>query len=931
MITNNKTSLLVPYQLPEFIRDNADYGNFELFLKAYYEWMEDNGGVTEGSKNLLNYKDIDKTTNEFLNYYINDFLPFFPADTLIDKQKALKVARQLYQSKGTISSYKFLFRILYDSDFEIFYTKDAVLKASDGKWYVAKSLKLNSLDPNLLEIKNLRLFGETTKSIATVETSVVAGKKTEVFISDIERLFQSGEFVRVVDNKNQTVLFNGQPLRAKIVGQISQVKIDPNNRGLLYEVGDPVIVYDGLSSNTGVGAIAEVGSITTGSIQRINVITGGYGYTSNSIIRITNAPGANATVASLNPAANGVANIALVPINEVTLARYTTIGNAQYSFFSSNPTANANTTLANSFTFTAFSTYPISSVAVNNGGGGIRQVPTVTALSVFPTDVTGNTASLTGLGILGPIQISNGGHGYMANDKIVFSGGSGIGAYANVATVNATGSITSVQYVFNTQQSYPLGGLGYKNTNLPTLSVQSANVQAANASLYPSGIIGEGATFSVVVDRAGSITTIKVTEFGEDYIATPNVSIKVQDILVSNVSLTNLPEKGDYIYQGASINSASYIARVDSINSLSVDEDPTLSKYNLRVFNYKSNPNTQLQLTIQDKNINFVMANTSFNDVYNSSGFKNYGDGNAKGFAQFLNGLNISQGQYLNNQGHPSSFDVLQNENYNNFTYQITVEKEIAKYRDVLLNLLHPTGMKVLGRYALKSNSDFYFHGLEALNQGKKLSDYTGYPASSVTMTANFTNKSNNILKFNDLANANLKNFIFANSTIEVTPTNGPNIISQIVSIDTVSNTVTLTSNTWLTFGNVAYVSASTGSNVINILSLTGTYDIINNGQYSNTSYPLKDIVYAGDRILIGSNTSNSKTVSSVDYVNGIIYLSSNANLTSTNTRLSVNRTLSAQTSVRIYGPIGLQYIPQLATESGDILTTEAGEIILLG
>ena len=36
--------------------------------------------------------------------------------------------------------------------------------------------------------------------------------------------------------------------------------------------------------------------------------------------------------------------------------------------------------------------------------------------------------------------------------------------------------------------------------------------------------------------------------------------------------------------------------------------------------------------------------------------------------------------------------------------YQITLEKEIAKYRETLLSLLHPSGMKVLGRYALKSD-----------------------------------------------------------------------------------------------------------------------------------------------------------------------------------------------------------------------------------
>ena len=66
---NNKTSLLVTSQLPEFVRDNPDYANFHLFLEAYYEWMEQNGQVTERTKNVLNYKDIDNTTSEFIDYF----------------------------------------------------------------------------------------------------------------------------------------------------------------------------------------------------------------------------------------------------------------------------------------------------------------------------------------------------------------------------------------------------------------------------------------------------------------------------------------------------------------------------------------------------------------------------------------------------------------------------------------------------------------------------------------------------------------------------------------------------------------------------------------------------------------------------------------------------------------------------------------------
>lgn len=945
-----KTSLLVHPQLPEFVRDNPEYENFELFLKAYYEWMElanvsnsqvtttssYNQGATYGSKNLFNYNDIDRTTNEFLQYFVNDFLPYFPKDILISEQQALKIARQLYQSKGTISSYKFLFKVLFNSDFEVFFTRDAVLKSSDGKWYVAKSLKLNTSDKNFLKLNDpkyggYRVFGETTKSFATIQNSVLSGNRIEVYISDIERLFQSGEIVRVVDSNNQTVLFDDQPLRAKLLGQISQVKIDPNNRGLLYLPGDPVVVYGGLSSNTGIGATAEVATTTAGSIQRINVITGGYGYTANNTkINITNAPGANATVASVNPANNGIANVTLVPINQITLSQYTTIGNANYSFFSSNPNSNANTTLANSFTFTSFTTYPISSIAVNNGGGGITQIPVVTATSNFPTDIPGNTAPLTGLGILGPIQIANGGSGYVANDTIVISGGTGIGAHANVKSVNVNGSITSVEYVYGPSVEYPLGGIGYKSTNLPTLSVISANNQASNASLFVPGILGEGATFSVVVDRAGAISTIKVTNSGEDYISTPNVSIKVQDILVSNVSLSDVPLKGDYVYQGANINSSSYIALVDSVSKVELNQSPELTKYNLRVFNYSSNPNTQLNLVVQDKNINLILANTSFGGKYNSFGYKNYGDGSAKAFAAFLNGLVISQGQYLNTQGQPSSFNVLQSSIYNNYTYQITVQKEIAKYRDVLLNLLHPTGMNILGRYEMKSDYKFNFIAQEALKQGKPLSFYTGYLGSSVSMYSDFTNKSNNILHFDNLAGADIGGFIFANSTIEVNPVNGPKIISQIESIDTTSNTVTLKSNTWLTFGNVAYAGGYASTNAVYILGLTGAYDIINYRNYSNTSYPLMDIVYPGDTILVQNNYP--KTVSHIDYTtgNGIIYLTSNLDYPFSSL-MSVNRTLSAQTDVKIYGATGIQYTPQLITEDGSIITTEDDRIILLG
>ena len=908
MIPNNqKTSVLVPFQLPGFIRDNPDYAKFITFLQAYYEWMEQSGNAIDGSRNLLDYHDIDTTTDQFLQYFVNDFLPNFPAESLISQDKAIKVARQLYQTKGTPASYKFLFRILYDSDFEYFYTEDAVFKPSAGTWYVPKSLSLDSNDQNYLTLVNAtngsyRVFGETTKSLATIENIVQEGAKTEVFISNIERLFQSGEFAHIVDSNNQPVYFNGNLLRSKIVGQISSVNISPNNRGLFYQPGNPVILYGGLNSPTGHGAAATVGSVTAGSIQRINLVSGGYGYQlyPNTNINIVNGGGAIAQIGSLNTSPSVVANVSLIPVDSITLKQYITIGNTQYNF-SNNVHANANTSLANAFTFINLTTYPISSVLVENSGGGITQQPTITANSTYVTD-TQSEADLGALGILAPIQIVNGGEGYTNNDTIIISGGTGYGAFAKVSvsnTTNASGVITTVNYVYPGNQTvphFPLGGLGYNLSSLPTVSIVSANNQAANASLVVPGILGQGAVFNTSVDRVGAITTISISDYGTDYIATPNVSLKIQDIAVSNVSLLNLPQEGDIVYQGSSLNTSTYLATVASVSGLIPYADPTQSLYTLRVFNYNSVPNFNTPLNIYQKNIHMNITNSYTPNLIS------YGDGTALATSTFLNGLTIGQGQYLDTSGQPSSFDVLQSTKYNAYTYEITVEKEIEKYRSTLLNLLHPAGMQLLGRFSMRSSNTSNSSIIDVLNTGSTLEYYTGSAAASATIQGAL---SNNIITFTNLSGANLANIIYVGDLFTMSTTAGDIISSQVISVGAGAsgNNIVISDNVWTSFANVAVITGHSGNNQINIKSLTSSYNLVNGGVYSNTMYPLIDIVRAGDTVTVANNTPH--TVSSVDYTHNTIYLSSN--LTSNaNSYLTVNRTYVATGAyIQIFEPVG--------------------------
>jgi len=1047
--STNKTSLLVPFQLPKFISEDPNYANFVLFIQAYYEWLEEQNNTLDFSKNLLNYMDVDTTTEQFLQYYVNDFMSYFPQEILADKTKAIKIAKELYQSKGTPASYKFLFRTLYNTDVDFFYTKDAVLKASSGKWYVSKSLKLATSDKNFLSIQNLRLFGQTSKSIGTVESAIYDGLKTEVFISNIERLFESGEKVIVVNSSNQPVYFlNGEivpagtagseTLTAQIVGQISQVKIDPKNRGLSYQTKDPVVVYGGLNSNVAnpLGATVEVGSVTSGSIQRVTVITEGYGYTtseantqvggSNTYINITNLVGTSPqapiiVVGSLNPV--GIANVTFIPKDSIQLKRYHYLGNiagssgantfnsstglwTQQSYqFANLAFSNANTTLVNAFSFGSFSTFPLSSVIVQNQGGGITVPPDIQAISEYTTDVYSQT-TLSNLAILAPIQIIKPGSGYSNNDQIVFIGGTGYGAFANV-TVNGTGSIISVDYVSNSTNKMTLGGMGYfnlpkvvvgrtgggnvtvsttsnvvtgngtsfttqfsngallvSNTNIIIGTVQSivnsnsmiltANSNyTLNANSYYLGtailsvdsILGTGATFSQVLNRVGSITSFNIIENGEDYIGAPKVSLKVQDLIVSNVSPSIIPSIGDIIYQGANTNTATYTALVDSINVLENSIPATNSIYQLRVYNYNSIPQKSLPLKIDSKgasvklvggytnNFNTTFDNSVDNKRFDSAnGVITYGDGFAKANATFLSGLVIGNGQYLDKTGQPSSFDVLQSEDYNNYTYQITLSKEIEKYRDVLLNLLHPSGTKVLGRVVMTSNNNMDFETKYALDTGYTLGYYAGNTATVTIPAGTSTSTSNNIIKFNNLYGANVSDFITANST-ELVFTYGTEVNDVfhglVVKVDNASNTVTMEDNVWTYFANVAIGSSANGNNqVINIQSLTWSYNIINNGHYSNTAYPVKDIIRVGDKITV-NGVAQTVTAFGSPFTSATL----SGPLTSgANGYISVGRSItSLYNQVQIIGPVGTQYLSELGTENGDILTSETGAWLLIG
>ena len=70
---------------------------------------------------LLDYSDIDHTTEEFLQYFQKDFLPSIDLSKLKNKRLTIKNISDLYQKKGSEESIKFLMRLLYAQDAEVRY------------------------------------------------------------------------------------------------------------------------------------------------------------------------------------------------------------------------------------------------------------------------------------------------------------------------------------------------------------------------------------------------------------------------------------------------------------------------------------------------------------------------------------------------------------------------------------------------------------------------------------------------------------------------------------------------------------------------------------------------------------------------------------------------------------------------------------------
>lgn len=207
-----KLSLLLKRAFPSFVLDED--GNFHAFMQAYYEWMEQEGYPVELILQAGDYRSIERTTDDFIQYFMKEFVPSIPSNVLVSKDFLIQHIKDYYRAKGSEASYRFLFRIMFNDDVDFYYPGRDILRASDGKWQIDKSILCTSTNDSY-ELLNSRIItGQTSGASAIVEnvvryTDTQGIEVTEFFLSSISGSFVSGEYI-VGTDETDTITISEQ-------------------------------------------------------------------------------------------------------------------------------------------------------------------------------------------------------------------------------------------------------------------------------------------------------------------------------------------------------------------------------------------------------------------------------------------------------------------------------------------------------------------------------------------------------------------------------------------------------------------------------------------------------------------------------------------------------------------------------------------------
>ena len=673
---NLKTSLLVNRQLPEFVRD--EYPLFVSFLEAYYEFLETerytNGisqknNLIEKLKDLKNLSDIDYSLDDFEEQFFNTFISYLPKDTLISKDFLIKNILPLYQSKGTQKSFQYLFRLLFGEEIQIEYPGEKVLRASDGKWTIENIIRTE------LEIYS-QYISDGVKSTYNLPYKIDSSF-IEIYVNNV--LFED-YYVR---KENKKIYFNTVPALNSII------------------------------------KINYLGTFNTSILQSRRI----RGLTSQSTAIVEKVGRRN--IAGLNfyqffvDSRNILGTFRNGEIIEITIIDE---NNNEIPFY-----------------FQTLS--DVSSIQVVNPGQNykvgdsaiLRGSATESAVAVVDRVSSGNIESIS-------VRIGNFGAGYKVNNEVYANNFPSNVFSAIIDAVDDSGTISPNTFSYFTD---PITVIDIANTTInssdygfPSSTVPTENVNTIISKALSSNTItnlGPAINVSIIISQItsnsnveflanstllfdnikisdyNSIGTIKVNSGGSGY------SVG-EEIIFTNTEYFSGQGAKAFV---SSVNSSGGITRVTVIDGgynyrkdylpvLSVDSLGTGA--NLEVEHFMGQDVEFDYVTgdgIQGKIISIKVLNPGKGyTVTPVVDLKFSGDGTATANTNIRSSFVTLPGRWINEDGLLSTDEIkLQGKDYYlDFSYVISSQIEFQRYKDIVKNLLNPSGSINYAKYLISNN-----------------------------------------------------------------------------------------------------------------------------------------------------------------------------------------------------------------------------------
>lgn len=231
------------------------------------------------SRSLLKNIDLNTSTTNFIDILFKTFLHNFDLNIEADKSNVIKHIIEVYRSKGTNVTFDFLFKSLYNEQNLVFYTpKEDIFKLSSGDWTSDSILRIETSN-DLTDFEGRLITGVKSLASAVIDRvdrfAIGNLTITELYLKNLSGRFVIGEVVK-------TNVVDDQFSQGTTYGVLNKVNII--SPGTNYSVGDLLTITGG----GGLEATARVKEVASGILTDFDILDGGDGYTTDSILTVNN-------------------------------------------------------------------------------------------------------------------------------------------------------------------------------------------------------------------------------------------------------------------------------------------------------------------------------------------------------------------------------------------------------------------------------------------------------------------------------------------------------------------------------------------------------------------------------------------------------------------------------------------------------------------